>query len=389
MNVLHIIETLDPSGGGVPSAVKALVAEQQRQGHNVSVISCRSKVYANEFSGKSMVNYFNLVDFASNSPFEFFMLSATWRKVFSTMEPDVCHLHGIWLPAFSFASRELYKLDIPTIVSPYGQLMPSLLQADNVFKKIKKQFYWKLLGRSIVRNSDVVHAGCQAEASVLSRVVEMKKIQVIYNFVDDTFFNNDSDFKYKNLVPNEVKVVTFIGRVERRKGIANLVEAFCTSTLTAEWQLRIIGPVYEKDLVEWIESKAKNAGDDKKIVVMEPIYGQDRLKAYLDSFVVCLPSFSEVVGLVNIEAALLGRLVITTPYAGINEIKDYGGIVCNNDIQTLQGVLNDLQNLPESEYLQRCRSLRMWARQTFARETLSRKWEEVVTSLSRLDDDFK
>jgi glycosyltransferase involved in cell wall biosynthesis len=91
---------------------------------------------------------------------------------------------------------------------------------------------------------------------------------------------------------------------------------------------------------------------------MGPLYGQDRLKAYLDSFAVCLPSFSEVVGLVNIEAALLGRLVITTRYAGINEIEDYGGIICDNNIQTLQVALNNLQNLSQKEYLKRCAELR-------------------------------
>lgn len=389
MNILHIIETLDPSGGGVPSAVKSLVAEQKRQGHNVSIVSCRSEVFANDSNGKSAANNFNLSEFAPTSPFNLFMPGATWRKVFNKLKPDVCHLHGIWTPTFVFAAKVLRELGIPNIVSPYGQLMPSLLQADNFLKKIKKLIYWWLLARGIVEKANLIHTVCQAEADILARVVNRAKIQVIYNFVDDAFFNCDLDFKYRTPIVGELKIITFMGRVERRKGIANLVEAFCTSALSAEWQLRIIGPVYEKDLVEWIKSRAKSAGVDKKIIVMGPIYGQDRLKAYLDSFAVCLPSFSEAVGLVNIEAALLGRLVITTPYAGINEIEDSGGIVCDNDIQTLRVVLNDLQNLSESEYLQRCESLRKWARQTFARESLSKKWEEAVTFLNRLNNEPK
>ncbi|MEQ1665010.1 MAG: glycosyltransferase [Bdellovibrionales bacterium] len=383
MNILHVIETLDPSGGGVPSAVRSLVAEQERQGHNVSIVSCRVKVFANDSNGKSAANNFNLAEFASTSPFKFVMPSATWRKVFTTLKPDICHLHGIWTPTFVFASKVLRELGIPNIVSPYGQLMPSLLQADNFLKKIKKLIYWRLFARGIVEKAKLIHAVCQAEADILARVVDNAKIQIIYNFVDDVFFNCDSDVNYKTSISSELKIITFMGRVERRKGIANLVEAFCTSTLTAEWQLRIIGPIYEKDLVEWITSRAKSAGVGNKIIIMGPIYGQNRLKAYLDSFAICLPSFSEAVGLVNIEAALLGRLVITTPYAGIREIEDFGGIVCDNDIQTLRVVLNDLQNLPESEYLQRCESLRKWARQTFARETLSKKWEEAVTSVKR------
>ena len=389
MNILHIIETLDPSGGGVPAAVKSLVAEQERQGHNVSIVSCRAKVFANDSGAKCAENNFNLAEFACISPFNLVMPSATWRKVFNKLKPDICHLHGIWTPTFVFASKVLRELGIPNIVSPYGQLMPSLLQADNFLKKTKKSIYWRLFACGIVERADLIHAVCKAEADILARAVNKEKIQVIYNFVDDAFFNCDLDFEYKTPVLGETKIITFMGRVERRKGIANLVEAFCTSTLSAEWQLRIIGPIYESDLVEWINRRAKSAGIDKKIIVMGPIYGQDRLKAYLDSFAVCLPSFSEAVGLVNIEAALLGRLVITTPYAGINEIEDFGGIVCDNDIPTLRVVLNDLQNLSESEYLQRCESLRKWARQTFARETLSKKWEEAVTFLNRINNELK
>ncbi len=367
----------------MPSAVRSLVVEQERSRHNVSIISCRAATFISACKGSGAAINYRLADFASASPFSRFMVSATWHKAFVELRPDICHLHGIWTSTFISASHVLRDLGIPYIVSPHGQLMPSLLQSDTLLKRIKKSVYWRLLARTIVQNSSLLHTVCQAEADILARVVNRERIRVIYNFVDEAFFDSTLATKYKRSIADDLKILTFLGRIERRKGLANLVEAFCTSKLTDGWQLRIIGPVYEQDLAEWINNRCRIAGLSRAVIVMDPIYGEHRLKAYLDSTAVCLPSFSEVVGLVNIEAALLGRLTITTPYAGINELADVGGIVCDNDVQTLRGVLNTLYNLPESEYIQRCDSLREWARQTFARESLSGKWEEAVTSLVR------
>jgi glycosyltransferase involved in cell wall biosynthesis len=245
MKILHIVETLDPAGGGMPAAVKSLVAEQVHQGHSVSVVSCRSKKLASGPSIKVPTNNFRFADFVHQSPFN---LSATWRRVFNALKPDFCHLHGIWTPKFVFASKVLFELGISNIVSPHGQLMPSLLKADNSLKKLKKFIYWRLLARGVIERANIIHVASQAEADVLAQVKNKEKIRKISNFVDADFFNCDLDFSYKTPVSGEIKIITFMGRVERRKGIANLVEAFCASTLTDKWQLRIIGPVYEKKL---------------------------------------------------------------------------------------------------------------------------------------------
>lgn len=382
MIILHVIESLNPSGGGLPAAVKSLAREQVLKGHDVYILSCFSRLRYDCIDDIKSLNTLYLDDYMGSNSFNFFAKKQIWRKVFEAVKPNVCHLHGIWTPSFINASDVLHKLGIPNIVTVHGQLMPSLLQADNLSKKIKKFLYFKIFAFRIIKKANLVHAVCQAEADVLAKITCSKKIRIIYNFIEESFFKKDIE----NLIfsKSTVKVITFIGRIEKRKGIVNLVEAFCKSQLTEQWELRIVGPVYEGDLAKWIEGKARDSVPNKKIRIMGPVFGMDREKVYLDSFVVCLPSYSEVVGLVNIEAALLGKLVITTPYAGINEISNYGGIVCDNDIDSLQKTLVGLEKISKNEYSIRCSSLREWAQSTFDRNVLLNKWQDAIKYLNAL-----
>jgi hypothetical protein len=114
---------------------------------------------------------------------------------------------------------------------------------------------------------------------------------------------------------------------------------------------------------------------------LNPVYGDNRFNLFHNSYVTCLPSFSEVIGLVNIESALMGRLVITTPYAGIDEMANEGGIICGNDLKSLQIALKAVMNLSQVEYNLRSESLRTWALDNFSPEIIMQRWATQIDEL--------
>jgi hypothetical protein len=85
-----------------------------------------------------------------------------------------------------------------------------------------------------------------------------------------------------------------------------------------------------------------------------------------------------VVGLVNIEGALAGKIVITTPQAGIPEISSFGGVICENDVSALNSMLYEIYQLSDEEYLLRAKNLQRWALDNFNKSKILIEWQLLI-----------
>lgn len=167
----------------------------------------------------------------------------------------------------------------------------------------------------------------QKEFLIQKKIIPARKIKVIHkgsiSGIDLERFNPDritNEYKQsirKNIgLPQESKIITFIGRVNRDKGIIELIQAFKkTAAMGYHIDLLIIGPM----------DQDSEGQDFEKM--LEYIKGCDRIhylgykknpEKYLSiSDIYCLPSYREGFGSTVIEAAAMGVPAIGTKINGL------------------------------------------------------------------------
>lgn len=141
--------------------------------------------------------------------------------------------------------------------------------------------------------------------------------------VDLQRFVPDSAAKYsvrqEHAIPKNAKVVLYLGRLKRDKGIIELIKAFTKLDQTYDTFLLIVGPD-EENLVGSLEDIAKD-----KIAQIRFVPYTDQPQRYLaaaDLF--CLPSYREGFGSVVIEAAACGVPAVATNIYGLSDAVEDG-----------------------------------------------------------------
>ncbi|PYS66760.1 MAG: hypothetical protein DMF69_25155 [Acidobacteria bacterium] len=99
--------------------------------------------------------------------------------------------------------------------------------------------------------------------------------------------------------------------------------------------------------------------------------------------VVAVPSLSEVVGLVNLEAAACGTPTITTFETGLHDWGDAGGILIHPDAEQLADALMVMANLTDERYRARSLAARRLVEQRYSWDVVSQRWRDLYTTLLR------
>lgn len=115
-----------------------------------------------------------------------------------------------------------------------------------------------------------------------------------------------------NFIPGEKFL--FFGRISEEKGIDVLLQALA---LVPSATLDIIG---EGQAKKYLQELAHQLGVGDRVIFKGALFTDDLKQAIREARAVIVPSrWYEVFGLVNIEAAALGKLVIASDIAGIKE----------------------------------------------------------------------
>ena len=143
-------------------------------------------------------------------------------------------------------------------------------------------------------------------------------------------------------IPNTAKVITFVGRLSKDKGIVELIAAFeQLSTRTSnDVYLVLVGPGDSRDGTLPADTRSKLSGNPRIRVVGYSAHPEDYL-AMTDVF--CIPSYREGFGNVVIEAAAMGIPTVATRIVGlIDAVTDgvTGILVPAKDVTSLANALS-------------------------------------------------
>lgn len=226
---------------------------------------------------------------------------------------------------------------IPVILSIVS--MPSL-------RKPYTRFYEKFIDKLVWKSVDMILVNAKSIARALTdlRDMKVKRVEVVYNGIDDVEFCHS----YKNI---EGKIIIgCIARMDISKGVLLLLEAFAKLTkIYSNIQMLLIG---QGDASVELERRMMELGLQNQIHLMG-YYEGDIVNVINNFDIYVFPSLWEGLPYSIIEALRAARVIIATKVGGIPEIirNEVEGILIEPG-STIE-ILNAIEKLINNEYLRR------------------------------------
>jgi teichuronic acid biosynthesis glycosyltransferase TuaC len=200
-----------------------------------------------------------------------------------------------------------------------------------------------LLTRTALRNADLVTT-VSADLGKTARRMGARNVQAILNGCDTSvFYPQDRAAARAALgIDVDVEAVVYVGRLDVRKGLVELIEAVGTLR-AARPKLRcyIVGDGPDRPLL--LEAmKRVDTGDSIELV--PACFTADVARWMAAADLVTLPSYREGCPNVIIEALAAGRPVVATNVGGIPELMDdsCGRLIPAQDAPALAAALDDV-----------------------------------------------
>ena len=236
---------------------------------------------------------------------------------------DVVHLHGIWEIDLYRISRVAHDIGIKVVWSPHGMLTPWAMK----FKWLKKKMVFSLWLKKEMSRAELLHVTAASEVEDVRRNGLDNPVVVAPLGVRAMLTDKELEEIKEASRKAAQKTVLFVSRIQKKKGLLNLVEAWkglkkTSPDVTEGWKIKIVGPDQENHTAE-VKAFAKSLGVESDIEFSAPLYGREKEIAYAESSLFVLPTFSENFGSVVIEALINRTPVITTKGAPWVDLLDY------------------------------------------------------------------
>ena len=329
LKILIVSGTFPPRKYGGVTKITYLVAKKlAERGHEVTVFT--TDVGNNEYERLSVrrleiingihVYYFrnlsNIIAFRQRILLPLGMISAFARDIHNF---DIVHLNGL---------RNFHEVVMPYFAKKYN--VPYVQQAHGSLSKIKpkrilKLFWDELFGHYLLRNASKVIALSRVEAKQYrSMGVPEEKIAIIPNGIYLSEYAKlppRGSFKKKFNIREDKKIILYLGRIHKTKGIDFLVRAYAYLAKKMNFKdvfLVIAGP--DEGYLKEVKELTATLGISKNVLFTGLLSEKDKIAAYVDANIVANVEPINVYGLVPLEAAACETPVIVSKGNAIKDI---------------------------------------------------------------------
>ena len=338
MRILHIFNFLSPNANGTITLIRQLSLALAKRGHEVGIFTSDfelSKEYIDSlkpvriYAHPSWLNLPGLYLYLSPG-----MISETKRII---KDFDIVHLHCF---------RSLQNIVVCHYAKKYG--VPYVLQAHGSLKTFfykgwLKRTFDTVWGNRILRDASKVIAVTKAEAEQFKSMgVSQHKIEIVHNAIDFSEFDHlprRGAFKTKYGLNTDNTIILFVGRIHKIKGLDLLCKAFADLTKILDGIILVIaGP--DDGYLTFLKKLVNDLKISNKVLFTGPLYGKEKLEAYVDAKVCVLPSLYEIFGITLLEALACCTPVIVTDRCGLADVVNgEAGLVVSYDRDQLQHAL--------------------------------------------------
>ena len=230
------------------------------------------------------------------------------------LEYDLAHSH-YWLSGpVALGLKE--RWNVPAVASFHSLgKMQHLVQAGEPESKHRLP-----TESQVVREADRLIAGSPDERDQLLRLYQAppERTHIVpCGFDHEMFRPLDPELARRQLGLNGSKIVLFVGRLTRLKGVDILLRAVAAIEERAGLQIVIIGGGREDSEVGMLRRLATDLGIERQLLFVGSV-PQSTLPLYYSAADVCVvPSYYETFGLVAVEAMACGTPVVAARVGGL------------------------------------------------------------------------
>jgi glycosyltransferase involved in cell wall biosynthesis len=352
MKVLHVIPSIAPVHGGPSAALPVMAAALERAGVDVDVVTTDDAGPGRRFAGIGS----GWVD-ESWGRCRYFPKQTDFYKVSVPMllwllrhvpDYDAVHVHGLFSfpsTAGAFAAR---VRGVRYFVRPLGVLNQWGLR--NRRRWLKRVSMELLELRLLAGATAVQYTTRQEEMEARLSGVSARGVVVPLGLDLETYrpCREPEDFGVFFPQLSGSRVVLFLSRLDRKKGLEVLLEAFARLR-TGEPDVRLlVAGDGEPAYVESLMRRAETLGLGETILWAGFLEGSAKIAALQGARVYCLPSYSENFGIAAVEAMACGIPCVFTPGVGIAREAELAGaaLVVPAESRRLEEALGSLLRSP-------------------------------------------
>ena len=386
MRICHVAPELLPvpptRGGAIERWIRDAAVRLTARGHEVHVISRGRGDAATKDTIDGVQYHYLTIPAWLDRGRAAALFRGLWyylavRRVLARLSVDVVHHHsrpaGLWL-SHPAASR--------------ARLIISLHSMDYGWGFGYRAWDRRLFARGLTMASRVLCVSHFIERHTVERYPGVRaSVTTVYNGVDCELFKPQAPSP-KPPSP-QAPVILYVGRVEARKGVQVLVDAFeqRISPRMPQARLRIVGPhsYWDAQPSGYYAAIKARCDANQLIELRGPTYVDAELaQVYRDAAVSVVPStFPEALGLTSIEAQASGTPVVVSDAGGLPETVSPGvsGLVFENGNadQLADAVLSLLESEPRRATM--ATAARHWAMQKFSWDTIAAELERVYADV--------
>lgn len=308
-------------GGGVQECVLALREGFVARGHKAYIVTPQPRDYTGpKVPGMIMIGGGTNVKafFSTSSQVSASVDADALEQMLEIEKFDILHFHEPWNPILS---RQIMTRSDSINIATFHAALPDRMMTKTIEKVITP--YTK----SILKYLDILTAVSPAATNYVKTLTH-RRIHIIANGIDLKKYTFNEKQK-----TGETKTIFYVGRIERRKGLKYLLDAFAMlHKIHPSYRLVIAGdgPDREK-LEEYIRDKSI-----KGVSFLGFISEEEKLKLFHESDVFCSPAvYGESFGIVLLEAMASGCVVVAGNNPGYeNVLKGTGQISLVNPKDT-------------------------------------------------------
>lgn len=339
MKVLHVIQTLSTRFGGPVASLMALARHQANNGHEVTICTTNSdyprgtlpvQEHRPEIENGVSV-WYHPVQFR---PLVYSEPLRKWINA-SIKKYSVVHVHGLYRFPVTYAAWAARKAGVPYIISPHGALDPFLYRRSRYSLLLKRLYEW-LFDMPNLNGAAAINYATQDEMESARFLGIDAPAAVVPHGIDWRLYDQlppRGCFRTHIGVEPDVPLVLFLGRINFKKGIDLLVPAFARVVQSLpESRLAMVGPDNE-NFGPKVRRWCKEHGIAHRVHWVDHLEPDRVRMAYVDADVLVLPSYTENLGMVAVEAMACGCPVIVSDRIGIfpDILKSGAGLVTRLD----------------------------------------------------------
>ncbi|GAA5511086.1 glycosyltransferase [Novipirellula caenicola] len=315
MDVGFLTRSTSRDAGGIFEVECALARELSQRGCSVRAFGAHDGQSNSDAKSWEPVKPCTFPYYGDNS----YRYSPQLKRAFMVESFEICHLHSLWSFTSSIASKWANETGQPLLVSPNGMLDPWALKNS----AWKKKLISALIEKKMLSRAACLQANTNKDVADYRNFGLTNPIATIPNGVYVPELGELPPLQERFCL-SERKRVVYLGRIHRKKGLANMIHAWSRSRDDAEaygWQFVIAGRDEGGHLSELKQICREHdlrvgeglVDEQAEVLFNGPTYGKEKFDLLTQTHLFVLPSFSEGLPMAVLEAWAHQTPVMMTP----------------------------------------------------------------------------